>query len=89
MPTQPEPPNTLRLMDYAEAAAALGGGITEHWLRKAVRERRIPHTRMSDRVIRFTESDIRSIFEQHRVEPAPVEAPRKSTPTPTRGRKSP
>lgn len=89
MPTQPEqPPQAMHLMDYDEAAAALGGGITATWLRRACRERRIPHTRMSDRVIRFTEDDIRAIIAQYRVEP--VEAPpvKSSTPAPSRRRRA-
>lgn len=89
MPTSPEQPNqAINLMDYAAAARALGGGITENWLRKAVREGRIPHTRLSDRVIRFTEDDVRAIVAQYRVEP--VEAPRKKStaPAPSRRKKA-
>jgi excisionase family DNA binding protein len=83
----PEPQSPPKLMTYAEAAEVLGGAVTENWLRTAVREKRIPHTRLSDRVIRFTEADLLAFYEQSRVEPAP--APRKSSgPRPSRAKRA-
>jgi hypothetical protein len=83
----PEPQSPIKLMTYAEAAERLDDAVTEHWLRVAVRENRIPHTRLSDRVIRFTEDDLLEVLKQARVEPQPV--PRKqSGPTPSRRKRS-
>jgi len=67
-------------LTYAEAADLLG--VTEHWLRKAVREKRVAHSRLSDRVIRFTPEDIESIREASRV--TPEAKPSKRGPTPSR-----
>jgi excisionase family DNA binding protein len=69
-------------LTYAEAADRLG--VTEHWLRKAVREKRVAHSRLSDRVIRFTAEDIDAIREASRV--APEAKASKSGPTPSRRR---
>lgn len=81
---EPTPP---KLLTHAEAAAFLGNGVTEHWLRSEVRARRIPHTRLSDRIIRFTEADLLALLEQSRVEP--TAAPQAPTgPTPTKARRS-
>ena len=72
-------------LTYGEAAQLLG--VSEHWLKRAVREQRVAHSRLSDRVIRFTEADIEAIREASRVEPKAVKAP-KSGPTPSRRRAS-
>jgi excisionase family DNA binding protein len=77
MPSQPT------FLTYAEAAELLG--VTEHWLRKAVREQRVAHSRLSDRVIRFTPEDIEAIRAASRVEPKATK-PTKSGPTPSRRR---
>ncbi len=83
MPTQPETPEP---MTYEEAASRLS--VSVNWLRQAVRDKTIPHTKLSDRVIRFTEDDLRAILAQSRVEP--VEAPPKksSTPAPSRRKRA-
>jgi excisionase family DNA binding protein len=69
-------------LTYAEAAERLG--VTEHWLRQAVRKKRVAHSRLSDRVIRFTPEDIDAIREAARVNPETT--PTKSGPTPSRRR---
>lgn len=76
-----EPATTPVLMGYEEAASALG--VSEHWLRKQVREGRIPHTRLSDRVVRFTTADLDELMESRRVE-AKVEKPKALKPSRTR-----
>ena len=86
MPTTEPTQITPVFMEYAEAAQLLG--VTEHWLRKAVREKTVAHSRLSDRVVRFTDEDIAAIRERSRVEP---EAPREKSstaPKPTRRRAS-
>lgn len=85
MPAQPTESDVV-FMTYAEAAEALGGGVTEHWLRKAVRERRVAHSRLSDRVIRFTVDDLAAIRESARVEP--TEKPKATGPAPSRRKRA-
>ena len=83
MPTTEPTQITPVFMEYAEAAQLLG--VTEHWLRKAVREKAVAHSRLSDRVVRFTDEDIAAIRERSRVEPeAPQE--KSSAPKPSRRR---
>ena len=82
MPTTEPSQITPVFMEYSEAAQLLG--VTEHWLRKAVREKTVAHSRLSDRVVRFTDEDIAAIRERSRVEP---EAPQKSDPTPKPSRR--
>jgi excisionase family DNA binding protein len=55
-----------RLRTYEEAAEELGVSLS--WLKKRVRERTIPFKRLGD-LIRFSESDIEAIADQHSVKP--------------------
>lgn len=76
--SSPVSPSGPTFMGYAEVAALLG--VTEHWLRKQVREGRIPHTKLSDRVIRFTPADIEALTTAKRVEPT-AKVEKKAAPT--------
>lgn len=82
MPTSEPTQITPVFMEYAEAAQLLG--VTEHWLRKAVRDKAVAHSRLSDRVVRFTDEDIAAIRERARVEP---QAPQSETPAPKPSRR--
>jgi hypothetical protein len=80
----PQEPSAPLFLTYQQAAERLG--VTAHWLRQAVAAERVAHSRLSAKVVRFTESDIESIREASRVEPkAP---PKKSGPTPSRRKRA-
>ena len=56
----------MKLHTYEEAAELLG--VSASWLKKRVRERTIPFRRLGD-LIRFSESDLETIANQHSVKP--------------------
>lgn len=87
MPEPVQPAAAPIFMGLDEAAALLN--VSEHWLRKAVRNRAVAHSKLSDRVVRFTAEDIAAIREQSRVEPEQApQASKSAAPTPSRRRAS-
>lgn len=54
-----------RLLKYNEAAAALS--VTQSWLRRQVAAETIPFTRLSPKVVRFSERDLDEIVSAARV----------------------
>lgn len=61
-----EPP-----LSIPEAAVFLN--VTDRWVRRAVRERRIPYLKVG-RNVRFLIADLQAFLAQSRVEPAPAPA---------------
>ena len=76
--TEPTP-----LYRMAEAAERLG--VTEAWLRKQVQKKLVRHTRLSERMVRFSAEDIAAIIEAAKKDP---ESKPESKPTRQRARRA-
>ncbi len=62
-----------RLYTPAEAAAHVGGAITESYLRRGATARAIPHRRIAGRVC-FTDEDLAEIVAAAATPPVPLRA---------------
>lgn len=79
----PGDPTGSIFYSYEQTAALLG--VTESWLKTRVRNGSIAHTKLSERIIRFTTDDIESIKAGARVEPTAKKST-KAGPTPSKRR---